>query len=279
MVEIPDEEYWNQRKRLKELENMVIEYGKMEKQLRANEEKYKNLIDNAGDPIILFDRKGKILQVNKQLSMASGYSNEELEGKNLAFLGIFDIRNKAIVLKNFFDRMRGKFIPPYEVRLKRKNGENVQTEINAVPIYENGKIIGDMAILRDLTERVKMEDEMRASEEKFRAIFESVQEAIYIVDMEGRLLDCNQYVEKLIGYKCDEFNNMSFKDMTRLLPTDQILKIAKLIPIITAKGTYGPENIDIIRKDGKRITIEIKAKVVNLGKKKVHIGIARKVSK
>ncbi|MEA3492908.1 MAG: PAS domain-containing protein [Candidatus Margulisiibacteriota bacterium] len=279
MVEIPDEEYRSQRERLKELENMVVEYGKLEKQLRRSEEKYLNLIDNAGDPIVIFDRKGKILQINKQLSVASGYSKEELEGENLAFLGIFDIKNKAIVLKNFFDRMRGKFVPPYEVRLKRKSGEPVQTEINAAPIYEDGKIVGDMAILRDLTERKKMEDEVKVSEEKFRAVFESVQEAIYLVDREGRLLDCNKYVEELIGYKVEELKGMSFKDMTHLLSTDQILKIAEIIPKITIRGSYGPEELEVIRKDGKRINIEIKAKGVKIGDKKIHVGIAREVLK
>jgi len=143
--------------------------------IRKSEKRYKNLFETAIDPIIVLDNKGFFVDVNKQVTNLLGYNKMDLIGKSFNKVNILDKESTKKTLNNFIRRMNGEDISPYEIKAVAKNGEIIPAEINASPLFEGKKIVGDLIILRDLRERIdkqNVERNLVESEKKFKDIFD-----------------------------------------------------------------------------------------------------------
>jgi len=163
------------------------------------ERKYSLLFENAVDPIVIIDKEGRFAEVNKKVEEILGYKRKDLIGKKFTEIGILTRKSKMIVYKNFVKRMLGFDIKPYESEIVKKNSEIIIGEINGSVIKENGKVIGDMIIIRDVTERKKMEDKIKESEERFRELFENAKDGIVYIDNFGVIKDANKQTIEFFG--------------------------------------------------------------------------------
>ena len=112
--------------------------------------------------MMLIDKKGRIIDINGKSVEISGYSKEDVLGKPIRVLSkILTKKSLRAVAVNFLKRMVGFNIPPYEIELIKKDGELLTFEVSAQPLRKNGKIIGDLGILRDVTARKRAENEIR----------------------------------------------------------------------------------------------------------------------
>ncbi len=127
--------------------------------IKKSEERFKLLFENAVDPIVVLDKEGKFIEVNKKVKEILGYEKKELIGKYFFRLPLLTEESKEIALRNFKKRMRGINVNPYVIEVVKKNGEKMYGEINASLLKEDGKIIGEMVIIRDVTERIRIEEE------------------------------------------------------------------------------------------------------------------------
>ena len=148
----------------------ITERKKVEKELQESEEKYRTLMDDAPISISNVDLKGTVTFVNKRFEEVSGYSREEVVGKNGFELGMFDDET----LKSFAERMKaileGKATHPLNTRFKCKDGRWIWVEIEGRVIKEHGLPVGFQLISRDITERRKMEEILKQSETKLKAL-------------------------------------------------------------------------------------------------------------
>ncbi len=125
---------------------------KIEKELKESEKKLKAVFDNSNDGIVLVDKTGKILKINKRITDVSGYTEEELIGKRFALMKFIKPKFLAIMLKDFNEILKGnKNVPPKEIEITMKNGETKIIEILGSPMIEDNKITGMVATLRDVT--------------------------------------------------------------------------------------------------------------------------------
>ena len=164
----PSEELQALRQRVAELEALE---GKRQPDNEAlpvkDEQLYKAVFESANDSILLIDKIGRIIDFNERFIKISGYQKEDFLGKNIRSLtGMMTRKSLALIVGNFLKRLAGMHVSTYEVELIKKNGELVTAEISARPLIKNGKIIGDLAILRDVTERKRADNEIlrRSSE-------------------------------------------------------------------------------------------------------------------
>lgn len=157
-----------------------------------SEGKYRMLMEQASDGIHTYDWEGNFLDANSKLCELLGYERDELLRMNVrdlvpdADLAAFPIR---------FDELRAGKTVVSERRLRRKDGTLLAVEIS-------GKMIGGrvlQAIIRDITERKRAEDQLRRSEEWLRAIFEAARDGI-IVEDEERIAFANEAYTRLLGY-------------------------------------------------------------------------------
>ena len=177
----------------------VTQRTRAEEALRESEEQYRAVFDNAGIGIDLLDQHGRILKVNRALLNMLGYAQEEL--RQLTFLDITHPDDKEISKHNLEALVAGE-IDWYrlEKRYVRKDGSIVWGDLWTSTIRDaNGKHVGTVAVIEDITDRKKAEQAVHESEEKYRRLHETMTDAFVSVDMTGRIQETNQAYQATPG--------------------------------------------------------------------------------
>jgi PAS domain S-box-containing protein len=152
------------------------------------------------DGIVISNLDGNIVEVNDAiLKMYGSYDREELLGKNSFDLIAPEEREKAVAgMKK--TREQG-YTEGREYHVVAKDGSRLPVELSAAIINDaDGKPLGFLGIIRDITDRKIAEDKLQASEEKYRLQFEEAMDAIFMADAEtGVIIDCNREACVLVG--------------------------------------------------------------------------------
>ncbi|HYF02231.1 MAG TPA: PAS domain S-box protein, partial [Patescibacteria group bacterium] len=143
---------------------------KTEEALRQSEERYKAVVDNLNEGIIITDEHDKITFVNHRMEELADYSLQELLHQPVDNL-ILKREDLEIILKRRMQDRLGGIRDKYTEQLLRKDGAIIWVEISAAPYLDSsGKIIGSIGVFSDITQRVAAEEAMRQSEEKYRKL-------------------------------------------------------------------------------------------------------------
>jgi len=148
----------------------ITERKKAEQALLESKLRYKTIFDLANDGIVTINLDGDITNANRAAEEMTGYKKEEVSGVNIMELNMFPPASFNLILENFSKRISGIDVPPYEVEMITKSGKKKFVEISATPLMKEDKIIGDVAILRDITERKKAEDRIKYLNEIKRSL-------------------------------------------------------------------------------------------------------------
>ncbi|MBL7967146.1 MAG: PAS domain S-box protein [Prolixibacteraceae bacterium] len=245
----------------------ITERKRMQEKLEQSEQKYRNLVENAHDGIII-TQFGKFKFVNKAFCNMIEYSEEELVEHN--FIDLVVDEDKERLLEYHRKRMAGeKHNLIYEAKAIAKSGRIIHFEINTSYIDFNGNP-ATFIILRDHTAQKELEQTLIANEKKYRRLFEAESDAIFLIDKEsGRIMDANPAASKIYGYSHDEFLKLTNIDISAE-------------PEKTKEATVRDLSFVPIRyhrkKDGSRIAVEISAGITELDNRAVHIITARDIS-
>jgi PAS domain S-box-containing protein len=194
----------------------ITERKKAEEVLQKSEENFKTLMEEAPIGICNTDLKGKITYVNKRFEEATGYSREEIVGKNGFKFGIMSNETSKSLAERIKERLMGKPRRVLEGQFKRKDGEWIWAEVEGRLIKKFGVPVGFQLTVRDITERKRAEKERKRYEERLSALHihswklntaESIDE-IYRLTMDA--------VEKTLGFEIAFFMVVD-KDMLRLV--------------------------------------------------------------
>jgi len=258
----------------------ITESLKAQEAVQESEEKLSLIFQNVEDGIIFLDKDGKILTANETLTKLSGYKLSEVAGKRLDELTMFTPESLEKILNAFSQRMDGKSIEPYEAQASRKGGGPLRTvEIRGKAILKDGKPIGAIAILRDITERKIIEDTLKDSEEKLSLIFNNVEDCVVVLDINGVIIASNDTLSRLIGYGKDEVVGKQITEL-EMFPQESRKKILdSFLKRIKGKKL---EPYDVVAfKKGSRVplTFEIRAwPVIKEGKATGTVAIVRDVT-
>lgn len=145
------------------------EVNRRTRQLQESEERYRTSLEEAPIGICNMDLSSKVTYVNKRFEEVSGYSREEILGKNGFELGMFNEETLKLFAKRLKDRLMGKPPRNLEVRFKCKDGRQIWVEIGAKIIKRFGIPVGFQFASRDITERRLAEETL-----KYRIRFEKL---------------------------------------------------------------------------------------------------------
>lgn len=177
------------------------ERRKVEEALRESESRYRSVIDNIQDVYYRTDANGLLIMISPSGVRLLGYGSEdEMLGRHNETFWFEPARRK-----DFIDllRARGR-VSDHEVTLKRKDGQPVLVATSSNLYFDGqGGLLGVEGIFRDIAERKKAEEALRASEEKFRSIVESLPMGMhfYRLAADGRLLldGANPAADRMLG--------------------------------------------------------------------------------
>jgi diguanylate cyclase (GGDEF)-like protein/PAS domain S-box-containing protein len=219
----------------------ISERKQLQKILVENEEKFRSIVENSGDGILLTDEAGIIIEWNPAQAQLSGISREEALGqpifeiiRRVSMPGrISDKRAQQIQKSIQFLLRYGKgewFNRRHEVDIHQvESGATFNTQIYAFSIpTKHGNQLG--GITRDITEQKKIEEALRQNERTYRSILDSVHEAVYVQDKNGYFLDVNAGAEKMYGYNRERFlgNTPEFLSAERKNDLKQVKKLVEL---------------------------------------------------
>ena len=176
---------------------------KTEKSLREGRELFLRLIDAAPDGVIQTDIDGKILFANEVALRMGGYTDiSELRGRSMFNFIAPEDRERMAENLRFLPRQEPV---PQICRVIGDGGRSGTVEISTnVLCDENGSPYGNVLLFRDVTERNRMEEELRTSEANYRFLTENMNDMIWTVDLDLNTTYVNKSVERLLGYSPEE---------------------------------------------------------------------------
>jgi two-component system, NtrC family, sensor kinase len=251
----------------REMELRTAEKARLEAELKARREMQNALTESSErlkalseeSPVMIcnFNIFGLISYVNKKFELITGYSREEILGKNVFSRDNFDHDTIQLIKERIQLKIDGLSIGPVEVKFSCKNKSQIWLSLLAEPILEQNKVTGFQVIGQDVTGRKKIEEKLRKTEENYRTIFESANDTIILTDKNYNIIDVNQKVNKVGGYKRENLIGRNFKEMTDIMPAASLNTI---IEQFTKKmnGEYMPPfEIEMYRGNGERVNIEV----------------------
>ena len=162
----------------------ITELRQAERELRASEARFRTLVDHASDAFFLYNEDATVLDVNRQACESLGYRRDELIGMTAFDYGP-DLTPE--LLQRIRERLRGGKIVTYDGRHRRKDGTVFPVEVRMRELWHEGQMLA-VSLDRDITERKRAEDELRASEERFRTLVQFSFDVYWEIDAEHRFI-------------------------------------------------------------------------------------------
>ena len=226
----------------------TTERRQTEAALRQSEEKHRNIIENIQDGYFEVDLDGNFTFFNEAMREIHGYPKEELMGMNHRQSA--DKENAKKVFKAFNEIYKtGITGSIFDYEIIRKDGTRRQVEVSAsLQKDASGKPIGFRGISRDITERKKMEETIRQSEERYRTILDEMEDGYFELDLAGNFTFANEADCRLLGYPKEELIGSNFRSQIAKEEFDTVYGAFSNI-YITGKPQRGI-SYKAIRKDG-----------------------------
>ena len=161
-------------------------------------ERYRELLDNSSDVVYSHDPQGRFTTLNKAGEQVTGYTAEEIVQKSITDLVDPALRDAT---ERWLESIgAGKAPSTYTLEIRAKNSQRVWLEASTRLILQHGNPVGVLGLARDVTRRKLAEDALRASEARYRQLFERNLAGVFRSTVDGRFLDCNEAFARTFGY-------------------------------------------------------------------------------
>ena len=250
-------------------------------QRKKAEELYRSVVELSPDSIITVDMKGVLTSCNNATTSMLGYSEDEMIGKHFSKIGVVQARDLPKFLKLFISVLKGKVTKSLELTFNCKDGTLLLAEVHVSLLKEGGRVIGLQAISRDITERKKMEEELRQYSEhleelvqkrtedlleletRYSVLVEEASDGVAILQDE-RIVFINRKLLETSGYSRDELIGIPFKKIAKMVGE----KYRQSVKERHKRRIRGEENpatseLELITKTGECIPIETSSALIH----------------
>jgi PAS domain S-box-containing protein len=180
------------------LRDITERIGRKEDPQNAGEH-WRNLFELAPDSIIITDLKGAISEFNHATTRLTGYSDEELKGKNFASMTSLAEQELFRLFFTFALSSQQDYPKPFVIPFNRKDGSMAWVEAHTCLVEEHETPVGIQIFLRDITDRKKAEEELLFKNALLEAQYETSPSGILVVDKDDRVILYNERFRDLWG--------------------------------------------------------------------------------
>ncbi len=239
--------------------------------VKSSEIRFRSLYESILDTVLLTKSDGSILSANPAACQMFGMSEEEIKKAGLKGLLFFDEKAESA-----FKTLQVNGKAKAELTLKCKDGSTFEGEVSLSVFTDVDGIVKNSIIVTDISERKKIEADLRESEEKFRILAEESPNMIFI-NQGGRVLYANKKSEEVVGYSREEFYSPTFNFLS--LSPPEYVEAVKLSWAKHLKGEdIPPYEYVLVTKKGNRINAIISTKLINFKGKKAIMGIVTDIT-
>ena len=249
----------------------ITERKQAEEELR----KLSRAVEQSPSLVMITDTDRNIEYVNPKFTEVTGYASEEVIGKNPRFLKSGETPPEE------YERLWETITSGHEWRgefhNRRKNGELYWASASVSPIRNReGAITHFLDVHEDITAHKRAEEELQASDKRYRELIENANDIIYSHDLEGRFTSMNGACARIIGYTPEEALT---KNITQVIAPEHLERAQEMIRRKIEEGGQTTYELEIIAKDGHRVPLEVSTRIIRRGGKPVGVqGIARDIS-
>lgn len=278
-------------------EERLAEEEWVEEALRESEERYRTVLDTSPDPVVVYDMKGKVTYINSAFTRIFGWISDELEGKKLHYVPDENWPETQMMIDKV---LAGESFSAIESRRYTKGGNIIDVSISTtIYLDRDGNPAGSIHTLRDITtrkqsqealqrardeleqhvkertaelmvvneqlrreieEKKQVEKGLKASEEKYRVLFNYDPNCLFMVEMDSaKILDLNKAATKVYEYDREELLGMSLFD---LLDKEDAQRLGKELGHLAKEGDYVfVPKLRVRRKDSGHFYIDFHARV------------------
>jgi len=170
--------------------------------LRKSMERYQTLVETMNDGLGIVDEDIVMTFVNDKLCEMTGYSRSEIIGRPVSS---FLEEESREILKEGFKAVKDGIISAFELKLRKKDLQDIFTIISPKPIFDSsGNFRGAFAVLTDITNKKHFEEALKRNLVQINTILESVGDGIYGINRDGNTMFVNPALLRMTGYEEDD---------------------------------------------------------------------------
>jgi len=235
----------------------ISERKRAEDKLHESEQRYNALFERSLDLVYVCDFEGNFIDANDAALNLLGYKKEEIGSLNFASLLTEDQLPLAFKTTQEI-RETGIQKDMVEFKLRCRDGQEIYVESIGSAILSNGISVAIQSIARNITERKQAEEKLSRSEEKYRAIFENVQDVYYETTIDGTILEISPSIEVMSngGYHRGDLIGKSMVDFYAMTGGRQAL-----LALLMERGSVSDYEVILKNRDGSHVPCSISAKI------------------
>ncbi len=221
----------------------------VESALKESEEKFARVFSESPDGIVILSQvDGTIVDINEVFVESSGYLREDLIGKTVDELNVFD--DREAFKKAAMTLASEGHLSNQEMILRTKSGELVPV-LTSATLLDFGQEPCILCITKDIRELRNTKEQLLLSEERFRGTFENAPIGIVLVGLDGQIFQVNHFAAELLSYDIQSLQELH---ISRLVPSDERSNLNELMTnLITQKETTSRVERRMLCRDGVEI--------------------------
>ena len=258
-------------------EEHAEELARLVEELERERDLLGTVMDNIPDGLYYKDRQCRILRVNPVAAEIYGLSDpREAVGKT-----DFDFFPEPDARSYFADEQKviqmGEALIGHIERVRQPDGHYRWHSTSTVPVRDaQSRVTGLVGITRDMTERLQAEERLKASEERYRELFENASDIVYTTGVDTRLTSLNQVGQQFLGYTAAEAVQL---DLLQLVAPKHWEIVRRGRERLLAGESDLTMEVEVTRKDGRTAMLEVKPRVIYKSGNPVGVqGIARDIT-
>jgi PAS domain S-box-containing protein len=254
---------------------LVAQVARMLERARL-EAHYRDIVEQSSDIIYTHDLEGRLTSINAAGLLFSRRRSEEISGQHFADVFKLDVGEPEV--EEWIKNLRSAGAGRAEAQCTSASGERCWLEFNMSLICaRDGSPTGVRGVARDITNHKRIEEKLRRSEERYRALVDNANDIIYTTDMEGRYTSLNRAGERVSGYTREEILGKSWRQV--VAPEYVPLVSEMLLRKLAEQDLVTFYEIEMIAKNGQRVPVEINSQIMYEDGQPVGLqGIARDIT-